>query len=250
LKSAGLLPVRPANLERALEILEEAGAEVAKEYEDRLAPAIPRVWQDALAGIRADLREWLRRQAGDTEGWVPHRFELSFGIVDRDRAHEDPGSVRDPVTLDVGLKLRGSVDLVERQPHGVLRVTDYKTGKVRSKPGVVVGGGEVLQPVLYALAVERLLGEPVEAGRLYYCTADGGYTERVVPLDAASRAAAAEVTAIVGGALEAGFLPAAPREQACRWCDYRPVCGPWEEQRTRGKPADRIRDLLRLRELP
>jgi hypothetical protein len=34
--------------------------------------------------------------------------------------------------------------------------------------GVVVGGGEVLQPVLYALATERLLGPHVDSGRLYY----------------------------------------------------------------------------------
>ena len=65
-----------------------------------------------------------------------------------------------------------------------------------------------------------------------------------------SRAAAADVVAIVSGALQAGFLPAAPRAEACRWCDYRPVCGPWEEQRTKGKPADKLRELLRLRERP
>jgi CRISPR/Cas system-associated exonuclease Cas4 (RecB family) len=128
-------------------------------------------------------------------------------------------------------------------------VTDHKTGKARAGSGVIVGGGKVLQPVFYALACEKILGQPVASGRLYYCTADGGYTERVVPLDAESRAAAEEVVRIVGEALASGFLPAAPERAACGYCDYRPVCGPYEETRTGRKPADRLEPLRRLREL-
>lgn len=147
--------------------------------------------------------------------------------------------------------LRGSIDLVERDPaRATLRVTDHKTGKARAPRGVVIGGGEILQPVLYALACERLLEEPVEAGRLYYCASAGGFEERVVPLDDASRAAAAAVAATVGGALAEGFLPAAPAERACAYCDYRPVCGPYEEIRVKRKPRDRLAALARLRGLP
>ena len=146
--------------------------------------------------------------------------------------------------------MRGSIDLVERHPDGTLRATDHKTGKTRPKSGVVVAGGTVLQPLLYALACEQLLDEPVEAGRLYYCTADGGYEERVVPLDDGTRRIAADVVAIVGGALATGFLPALPMKDACRFCDYRPVCGPHEEARTKRKPLDRIADLTRLRSMP
>jgi CRISPR/Cas system-associated exonuclease Cas4 (RecB family) len=188
--------------------------------------------------------------ADDPTGWVPHRFELSFGIVDRDRTYADPASVATPVAIAGGLSLRGSIDLVERQTRGVLRVTDHKTGKARVPEGFVVGGGETLQPVLYALACERLLGEPVSAGRLYYCTADGGYAERSVEIDDASRAAAARVVETVGRALEAGFLPAAPRAGGCQWCDYRTVCGPYEEARVKRKPPGRLADLDALRGMP
>ena len=81
---------------------------------------------------------------------------------------------------------------------------------------MIIGGGRVLQPVLYALAAERLLGEPVEAGRLYYCTSRGGYEERVVPLDDAARAAAARIRRPpLAGAVTDGFLPAAPAEGGC-----------------------------------
>jgi RecB family exonuclease len=250
LRADRVLPVRPATLAAALAALEKALTDVTRHWAEQLAPAIPRVWDDGVEGLRADLREWLRRAAEADDGWTPHRFELSFGIAEGDRPNADPASVPDAVPVAGALQLRGSIDLVERHARGALRATDHKTGKARAKEGVVVGGGQVLQPLLYALACERLLDEPVEAGRLYYCTADGGYQERVVPLDAASRATAATVAEVVGRALADGFLPAAPSPRACEWCDYRPVCGPYEESRTTRKPPERLADLIRLRRLP
>ncbi|MFN8543619.1 MAG: PD-(D/E)XK nuclease family protein [Candidatus Binatia bacterium] len=250
LRDGGLLPVRTPTLDAALAVLDEAVTQTAARWHDDLAPAIERVWEDAVALVRADLREWLRRMAAAPGDWVPWRFELSFGIADRARTFADPASVPDAVPVTAMLRLRGAIDLVERNPRGVLRVTDHKTGQVRVKDGFVVAGGDALQPVLYALASERLLGAPVESGRLWYCTADGRYAERVVPLDATSRAAADEVVAILDRALCSGFLPAAPRKDACRYCDYRPVCGPLEEQRVARKPRARLADLERLRSLP
>jgi CRISPR/Cas system-associated exonuclease Cas4 (RecB family) len=104
--------------------------------------------------------------------------------------------------------------------------------------------------VLYALALEKVLAAPVESGRLFYCTNTGDFTERVVPLDARSRESAAEVVGVIGEALRTGFLPAAPAEGACRWCDYRTVCGPYEAVRVKRKPDARLAALTRLRSLP
>jgi ATP-dependent helicase/nuclease subunit B len=250
LRDRGLLPLHPADLEQALELADRSLDAVAAAYFERLAPAIPRVWEDGIQAIRGDLREWLYRGAHRSDGWVPHRFELSFGIADRDRPNADPGSVAEPIPIVAGVRLRGSIDLIERHSGSHLRVTDHKTGKARAPDGVVVGGGKILQPVLYALACERLLGEPVDSGRLYYCTADGGFEERTVPLDETAREHATRALEIVGRALEEGFLPAAPEPRACAWCDYRPVCGPHEESRVRRKPPDRLTDLNALRGLP
>lgn len=249
LRDEGRLPVREQGLPRALAIADEALAAHAERKREELAPAIPRVWDDAIAGMRADLHEWLRRAAVSPSPFVPDRFELSFGLADRDRQYEDPASVADPVGLANGISLRGSIDLVERDPRGVLRVTDHKTGKARAAAGLVVGGGTILQPVLYALAAEELLQAPVESGRLYYCTDDGGWSEAVVPLDDEARAAADTVARTIGGALAEGFLPAAPAKGECKWCDYRPICGPHEEQRTARKPKDRLAPLEHLRSL-
>jgi hypothetical protein len=247
LRAAGRLPVTRSALDEALRVMDQTLEEVAERWHDRLAPAIERVWKDAIDAIRADLREWLRRAAEDPLPWTPERFELAFGLEGRGQA--DPASRVEPVPLEAGLILRGSIDLVERGLGGRLRVTDHKSGKADAPKDVIVGGGRVLQPVLYALAAERLLGEPVESGRLYYCSSRGGYEERIVPLDDAARGAAREFAATVAGAIADGFLPAAPADGGCRWCDYRMVCGPYEETRVALKPAARLAALERLRKL-
>ena len=247
LRAAGRLPVVPKTLDEVLTVMDRTLEEVAERWHDQLAPAIERVWRDAVDAIRADLREWLRCAAEDTERWTPERFELAFGLERRDQA--DPASRGEPVPLDAGLILRGSIDLVERNSQGRLRVTDHKSGKADAPKGVIIGGGRFLQPTLYALAVERLLGESVESGRLYYCTSRGDYEERVVALDDSARAAVSEFATTLAAAVAEGFLPAAPLEGQCAWCDYRPVCGPYEEMRVAMKPAERLAALEKLRRM-
>jgi ATP-dependent helicase/nuclease subunit B len=248
LRAEGLLPLDDGRLEAAQARLEDVLGAVAARHADTLAPAIDRVWHDSIATIRADLREWLRRVALEP-AWEPWRFELAFGLPpERGR---DEHSRREPVLLDSGIQLRGSIDLVEKNRAGLLRATDHKTGKVRAELGAVIGGGETLQPVLYALALEKLFPDaPVASGRLFYCTQTGGFEERVFELDAEAREAAAAVAATIGSALERGFLPAAPARRACEWCEYLPVCGPYEEVRSARKPRRELEPLVALRRRP
>jgi RecB family exonuclease len=246
LREHDLLPVTSTNLEAAREHLDVVIERVARRYEDLLAPAIQRVWDDAVAGVRADLREWLRRASSDPS-WKPVFFELSFGLTDK--ADRDANSTTAAVPLDCGIQLRGSIDLVEQSGEGHVRATDYKTGKARAEQGTVIGGGGTLQPVLYALALEKLLPQRrVEAGRLYYCTATGEFKEVVVALNDEARKAAELLASTVSGALAGGFLPAAPADKACEYCDYKIVCGPYEEERTRRKKRDELLPLKTLRE--
>ncbi len=245
LRELDALPVTFKNLAVAQDRLEDVLDRVAARYRDDLAPAIERVWLDTVATVRADLREWLRRQAEDPT-WRPWRFELAFGL--RSRRGRDPASQKEAVPLDCGIKLRGAIDLVEKSTTGAVRATDHKTGKVRAEPGAVIGGGETLQPVLYALAVEKLLvDQRVEGGRLYYCTAEGRFEERWFPLDVNAREAAQQVADTVRQSLADGFLPAAPAPRACTWCDYQALCGPYEELRVRRKNPTRLAPLAQLR---
>ncbi len=251
LRDDKMLPVTPDNLDDARDALDGVLRDVSAKFKDALSPAIERVWEDAMGGIAADLREWLRRMT-EEPGWVPAHFELSFGLPDA-RA-QDAQSRKDPAELEIGLKLRGSIDLVEKSADGRLRATDSKTGKVRAKKDdTVIGGGEILQPVLYALALESMFpGAKVEGGRLYYCTTQGGFESVFIPLDDIAREAANAVAKTIGGAIEKGFLPAAPNREgkgysACTYCDFLTVCGPYEEIRTKRKPPGPLKALIELR---
>jgi ATP-dependent helicase/nuclease subunit B len=253
LREAALLPVTPQNLETARGHLDRVLERVARRYADDLAPAIERVWEDAVAGIRADLREWLRRASLDST-WKPAFFELSFGLKEgaSGRAERDPHSTDDDIRLDCGIRLRGSIDLVEESVAGPLRATDYKTGKVRAeKDTTVIGGGALLQPVFYALVLEKLFpGKRVLDGRLYYCTTAGEFTPIEVRLDERARDAAELVAKTVGDAITRAFLPAAPAEGACKYCDYLSICGPYEEERTKRKKPEELALLHTLRKAP
>ena len=213
LRDAGELPVTATNLAAARAALDSTLDAVAARYEQDLAPTSSKGWSDSIEAIRADLAEWLRRCVQETE-WVPHRFELGFGVPLSDGL--DPASQEEPARLDCGLALRGAIDLVERRADGGLRVTDYKTGRARVPSGAIVDGGRALQPVLYALAAEKLAeGAPVHSGRLYYCTSGGGFRAVEVPLAEPARRAAQRLATVVGSRIENGNLPQAPHEGAC-----------------------------------
>ena len=244
LKAAKLLPLTAEALQVAETMLDEKLVSVATKRREELAPAIERVWLDGIEEIRADLREWLRRTVDDPIGWVPEHFELSFGLSNRGQS--DEASTPNDVHLE-NLRVRGSIDLVERATGHSLRVTDHKTGKVRAEKSFVIGGGKILQPVIYALAAEQMLNERVETGRLYYCTSTGDYEDRIVTVNEEARASLRGFASILSNALSSGFLPAAPDVGECEWCDYRRVCGPYEEQRIRKKPDWRLVDLRKLR---
>jgi hypothetical protein len=251
LQDHGQLPVTAANLDMVCARLDQALDAVAERFREELAPAIDRVWRAEIEGIRADLREWLRRMSEDDSGFVPWRFELAFGLPSR--RERDPHSLPDAVPLDCGIQLRGSIDLVERDAADRVRVTDHKTGKVWLPKNGVFKGGTVLQPILYALAAEKVFPDvDVVEGRLYHCTAAGGFEVRSVPLGDDARASARALADGVDGALREGFLPAFPDRGACDRCDYNVVCGPYEERRTRRKRTDLpvIAALLQLRDMP
>jgi CRISPR/Cas system-associated exonuclease Cas4 (RecB family) len=129
----------------------------------------------------------------------------------------------------------------------MVRVVDHKTGRIPDPRPETVGKGEVLQPTLYALAAEEMLGEPVAMGRLYYATIAQNYTAIDVPLHDWTRRRAQHVLETINGAIVNGTLPAAPREGGCKNCEYLPVCGPYEEERVKEKSQAELKGLKEMR---
>jgi hypothetical protein len=61
---------------------------------------------------------------------------------------------------------------------------------------------------------------------------------------------AIEALETIDRAVERGALAPAPADGACTWCEFRPVCGPGEEERVARKPQAFLEDLKWLRSRP
>lgn len=249
LKELDLLPISTTGLSKTLDLTDQVLDRVAAEFEDNLAPAIQRVWKSEIEYVRTDLRGWIQQVCAAPSDWLPLHFEFAFGLAAG--SHRDPQSSSDEATILNGIRLRGAIDLIEKHAsRDALRVTDHKTGKAPQNRPQYVGGGAILQPLLYALAAEQLLGRPVESGSLFFCTQRGDFSTVDISLNAQSRQRVTQVLETIGRFVEDGFLPAAPQSGACAICDYRPVCGPYEEQRAKRKLPERLEPLVNIRNLP
>ena len=251
LRTRALLPVNPERLKKVLDLADSVLGEVAEKYREDLVPAIPRVWATEIEDLRTDLRGWLQHIAVNDREWEPIHFEFAFGLPRTEG--RDPASTAEEAYLAEGaVHLRGSIDLVERhttRPQ-VLRITDHKTGKLPESIPAYVGGGRFLQPLLYGLAAEKLLGATVESGRLFYATQQGGYNAVEIRLAEKARQFLAKLLDNIDHAIATGFLPPAPQKDACEICDYRSVCGPYEELRLvrhKDRGDERLEPLTEIR---
>lgn len=257
-RERGMAPLRSERLDEAFELLEEIFRRVEADVRERVAPAIERIWRDQMDGLLGDLRGFLERYA--ETGRIPLANELTFGMGAKQPA--DPASRTEAAVLPGGLRLHGSIDVVEQLPDGTVQITDYKTGRAsieNTDDQNVLFGGRALQPLLYALAYEALSGSPAATGRLYYATIRGAYLETVV--DAASEESRTVFESFVAGldrAVQGGRFPALPNPgvtyRVCDYCDYLPVCGPRPAgyARTKARPgfAAALDDVAGIRSLP
>jgi len=228
---------------------------VALEFEEQIAPALPGVWRRGVESIRADLRSWIVEHEASASNWRPIAAELSFG---KEVSGEcDPAST--PEVLDIAglVKLSGSIDLIEATSSGLIRVIDHKTGKKhRYRTNLqgdrtyydlrAVGSGEVLQPLLYGLAAEALMGKTAVSAQLSYSTMRGGLKEESVQINQRTRKDLNNVLLGIDDSIRQGWLPSAPRPGACMFCDYKPLCGPYEEERAARKAPIPELDALRV----
>jgi len=156
-------------------------------------------------------------------------FEVAFGT---ESETADGIEMADPLVLDLGhgrsIRLRGRIDRVDlHDQSGLWNVWDYKTGSTfEYQSGGNLAGGTKIQHAIYARALCAMLERRGIVARIgdsgyYFPTVKGrgvryarecgdGELERALNL----------LFDVVGN----GFFPH-PAEDACRFCDYRVVCG-------------------------
>lgn len=221
----------PADLATRLGWLREESRQVAEAYADLFCPLVPRIFEDEVNQLTHELEQWLREI--DQPGWQARYAELAFQLSE-DLAR-DPASRPQPADLGRGYRLRGSIDRIEENGQGQLRIVDLKTGRSKIPHDFRLAKGEALQPVLYALAVQHALARPVQESRLDFMTLRGNFSR--ASLTEMEEASELLYRALDGlqEAMQAGHLPAHPKVDGCRWCDYQSICGPQAASRARLK---------------
>lgn len=242
-----IVPFSEGAVDQGLAAVDRILLRIANEFKAKYSPAISSVWEGEVISLRADLRGWLQLLVAQSKYWRPIAAELAFGLK-ANSDHDLRSSSRSIQILDK-VKLRGSIDLVEERTDNKIRVTDYKTGRVRYPQPKIVGGGATLQPLVYALVAEQLVNKTAVAGRLYHGTIKGGYKSISLPLNNQSRQKLIKVLDTIDSWITKGFLPAAPNCNACKTCDYLQICGPYEEERANRKSSTELSALNDIRNI-
>ncbi|HYP06257.1 MAG TPA: PD-(D/E)XK nuclease family protein [Bryobacteraceae bacterium] len=209
----------------SFEELDAVLEKIAAEEADMWSPAIEEVRRQELGRLRADLRGWLSEYHVTSQEWKPIKVEEDFEAVLFDR-----------------FKVKGRIDVVEQHVSGLRRIIDHKTGTPPKDKISSIGKGEVLQPVLYGLA------EQVTKSQLYFATLRGNYQRMEIAVNEEASRVAERVLTNIDEAIDAGEFPAYPRLDACEFCEFTPVCGPYEEERASRKP--KLRRVEEIRRIP
>jgi hypothetical protein len=230
-------------------------AEIAQETADQFAAegrtGHPRLWQQTLTRVQADLQAML---VADNEWRREHRAaviasELAFGMR---------GAAPVAIQLPDGstLLMRGSADKVDRDVDGRLYVTDIKSGSNRdfqdlSETNPVAGGTKLQLPV-YAHAARDAYGADAEVEAAYwFVRRDKGRIE--LPLTDQVERTYAETLQTIVSSIRGGLFPARPPVELdyayvqCAYCNPDAI-GHAEARRRweRKKPDPRLHELVTL----
>jgi putative RecB family exonuclease len=192
----------------------EAAAALLQPEWERLVAKSPEVKD--LFGTAAELAEWL----ASAKSLLGRYFTL-----------EDPNRL-EPAERELFVRavigadpdrfvLRGVVDRLDVAPGGLLRVVDYKTGKV---PPAGYETKVLFQLKLYALALWKIRGVVPKRLQLIFLGSGDVLTfdPQQADLDAAEQKIAA-IWAAVRSAVDREHWPAQPTK-LCGWCNFRPLC--------------------------
>jgi ATP-dependent helicase/nuclease subunit B len=187
-----------------------------REFEQSGVTGYAAIWELRKQIVHEEIAAFVRREQADAGSWMPVEFEREF----------------DGIAVAPPVRLHGKIDRIDRDvSSGRLRVLDYKTG--RFKKGLRdddFARGEALQLALYLLATEKLFpGKRVESARYLYFTLRGGYHTTSFSRDALMRRQTElnQLLQIAADMMRDGvFAQYAPtKNDPCRACDFRPICG-------------------------
>lgn len=178
------------------------------------------LWEVEKTEMTSKLRDTIKALEEKREDWDPIQLEAKFGI-------------RQPFTIGIGTEkvlIRGTIDRVDRNSRGEIRVIDYKSGSGNLSKSDLLSGRR-LQITVYALAAQQSLGFGNVVNGFYWVI--GGKQnphlqlskfkhEDLEGLDAAYAVLQTHLTQTISG-VRAGEFPPKPPKGGCP--DYCPAAG-------------------------
>ncbi|MEK6709047.1 MAG: PD-(D/E)XK nuclease family protein [Nitrospinota bacterium] len=232
----------PKALSRAVE-------EAFRRVEGEGGALLPFAWRLLRASVERQLEGFLRKTYGDDgRAWRVVQTEESFG-----RRDVPPLAV----SLEDGRRLlvSGRYDLLERSAEGEYRFVDFKSGgsgRAVPKKNDPLGGGQWLQPHLYARHGREVLGREARIGAAYaFVTERRSYRLFPIPPEKIE-ALGPRVDRLLGHflrAAEAGVFFPLP-SSACNHCDFVSICGPERGPRAARKAEAAERVAMREAQAP
>ena len=219
--------------DRHRELMDRTVDRLLEAWRERLPPPTEGAFRRESREVRATAGIFLRDEEDRAPEAEPAGFEVRFGRRGGRRGEGELDSP-EPVRLELGeagpLRLRGSIDRVDRLEGGGYRVWDYKTGSPSGYSRTDPLGDGRLQWLLYGRCLETLLeraGRPARVLRSgYLFPGERGHGERMdFRVDEAATERMADVLARRLDLAAAGLFPHPADRDACRWCDVEAACG-------------------------
>ena len=210
-----------------LDRMQAISDEALARWRDDIPPPSEAAFEKRRRDVLDSCAIFLRTEEEACKTVTPKYFEVSFGS-----GEEDDIAMPDPFTLPLGagasVKLRGRIDRVDHdETADEWHVWDYKSGSTYSfDRGGVLACGTKIQHAIYARAVAAMLERKglkprvTTSGYIFPTTRGGGARLPRECSDQELKDALSSLFDVVSrGWFPHGF------EDACRFCDFQPVCG-------------------------
>jgi DNA helicase-2/ATP-dependent DNA helicase PcrA len=201
-------------------------------YGDALHRAVHDYLQKKVEGLRPTFDDLERtfRATWLSEGFISMEHEaerFEAGLAALRRFHEDekdkpaPEMVEQRFSFMLGRdRVIGRWDRVDRTPEGAV-VTDHKSTAEVDSEAAQRKATSNLQLLVYALAYERMYGEPPAKVALHFL--ETGERGEIAPSADAVGAVRAQITATAAKIRQREF-PAKPDRQSCEQCAFSRIC--------------------------
>lgn len=133
-----------ADINTLLAFLEDYAASVYRISPRKLGFRESPLWEVEKAEMTGKLRDTITALEEKRENWDPIQLEAKFGITE-------------PFAIDIGNEMvlvRGTIDRVDKNSEGDVRVMDYKSGSGNLSKSDLISGRR-LQITIYALAAQQ-----------------------------------------------------------------------------------------------